>query len=143
MIVLDASAALELLLGSGQGARVHERIASANETLHVPHLIDLEIANAMRRWVGQGRITAKVTATGTVSALVTVQVGSQVSGRIAMLAADFNSQVKKGQVIAKIDPELRQYLVQELEVAAGADGNIDTREAALIESVRAALFFAS
>lgn len=45
--------------------------------------------------------------------------------------------------VAKIDPELRQYLVQELEVAAGADGNLDTREAALIESVRAALFFAS
>lgn len=44
--------------------------------------------------------------------------------------------------VAKIDPELRQYLVRELEVAAGADGNVDKREAALIESVRAALFFA-
>lgn len=58
MIVLDASAALELLLGSSQGARVRERIAPATETLHVPHLIDLEIANAARRWVRQGRITA-------------------------------------------------------------------------------------
>src|SRR4051812_35049689 len=56
--------------------------------------------------VERGRLTARVTATGTLSALVTVQVGSQVSGRIAELHADFNSQVKKGQVIAKIDPQL-------------------------------------
>jgi HlyD family secretion protein len=56
--------------------------------------------------VTRGSITAKVTATGTLSALVTVQVGSQVSGRIAQLSADFNSPVKKGQVIAKIDPQL-------------------------------------
>lgn len=56
--------------------------------------------------ITRGSITAKVTATGTLSALVTVQVGSQVSGRIAQLFADFNSPVKKGQVIAKIDPQL-------------------------------------
>jgi HlyD family secretion protein len=56
--------------------------------------------------ITRGAITAKVTATGTLSALVTVQVGSQVSGRIAQLFADFNSPVKKGQVIAKIDPQL-------------------------------------
>jgi HlyD family secretion protein len=56
----------------------------------------------------RGRIVAKVTATGTLSALVTVQVGSQVSGRIAALYADFNSSVKKGQRIAKIDPQLFQ-----------------------------------
>ena len=56
--------------------------------------------------VTRGNISSKVTATGTLSALVTVQVGSQVSGRIAELHADFNSAVKKGQVIAKIDPQL-------------------------------------
>ncbi|AXQ29334.1 efflux RND transporter periplasmic adaptor subunit [Solimonas sp. K1W22B-7] len=56
--------------------------------------------------VERGDVVAKVTATGTVSALVTVQVGSQVSGRIQELHADFNSQVKKGQLIAKIDPRL-------------------------------------
>src|SRR6478736_4481267 len=56
--------------------------------------------------VDRGAITAKVTATGTLSALVTVQVGTQVSGRIKELHADFNSQVKKGQVIAKIEPAL-------------------------------------
>ncbi|HEX9241519.1 MAG TPA: efflux RND transporter periplasmic adaptor subunit [Anaeromyxobacter sp.] len=56
--------------------------------------------------VDRGRLVAQVTATGTLSAIVTVQVGSQVSGRIAKLFVDFNSPVKKGQLIAKIDPEL-------------------------------------
>jgi HlyD family secretion protein len=56
--------------------------------------------------VDRGRIVAQVTATGTLSAIVTVQVGSQVSGRIARLYVDYNSPVKKGQLIAKIDPEL-------------------------------------
>lgn len=56
----------------------------------------------------RGDISAKVTATGTLSARVTVQVGSQVSGRVQELFADFNSQVKKGQVIAKLDARLLQ-----------------------------------
>jgi HlyD family secretion protein len=54
----------------------------------------------------RGRIVARVTATGTLSALVTVTVGAQVSGRIAEIKVDFNSPVKKGQLIAKIDPQL-------------------------------------
>jgi len=58
--------------------------------------------------VDRGRIIARVTATGILSALVTVQVGSQVSGSIQKLYADFNSPVKKGQLIAKIDPRLFQ-----------------------------------
>ncbi len=57
------------------------------------------------------RITTKVTATGTLSALVTVEVGSQVSGRIQELLVDFNSEVKKGQVIARLDPQLVQAAV--------------------------------
>lgn len=57
-------------------------------------------------------IAAKVTATGTLSARVTVQVGSQVSGRVLELFADFNSQVKKGQVIAKLDARLLQAALQ-------------------------------
>lgn len=63
--------------------------------------------------VGRGNITARVTATGTLSALVTVQVGSQVSGRIAQINVDFNSPVKKGQVIAKIDPQLFAAAVEQ------------------------------
>ncbi len=56
--------------------------------------------------VDRGSVVAKVTATGTLSALVTVQVGSQVSGRIQQLFVDYNSPVEAGQVIAKIDPQL-------------------------------------
>src|SRR5258708_40322413 len=56
--------------------------------------------------VERGRVIARVTATGTLSALVTVQVGAQVSGRIAVLKVDFNSRVKKGEVIARLDPQL-------------------------------------
>src|SRR5262245_4252065 len=56
--------------------------------------------------IDRGNIVAKVTASGTLSALVTVQVGSQVSGRLKEINADFNSQVKKGQIIARLDPQL-------------------------------------
>lgn len=61
----------------------------------------------------RGKIAAKVTATGTLSALVTVQVGSQVSGRIQEIYVDFNSPVKKGQVLAKIDPQLTEAAVNQ------------------------------
>ena len=56
--------------------------------------------------VERGDVTGRVTATGTMSALVTVQVGSQVSGRIAELYADFGQRVKRGQVIAKLDQRM-------------------------------------
>src|SRR6185369_15719570 len=52
----------------------------------------------------KGTVESTVTATGALNAVVTVQVGSQVSGTIQKLGADFNSQVKEGQVIAQIDP---------------------------------------
>ncbi|MCX7673577.1 MAG: efflux RND transporter periplasmic adaptor subunit [Thiobacillaceae bacterium] len=52
----------------------------------------------------EGRLSAAVSASGTLAARVTVQVGSQVSGQIAQLLADFNSPVKKGQIIARLDP---------------------------------------
>jgi HlyD family secretion protein len=51
----------------------------------------------------KGTVESTVTATGALNAVVTVQVGSQVSGTIAKLGADFNSQVKEGQIIAQID----------------------------------------
>ncbi|HEX2833983.1 MAG TPA: efflux RND transporter periplasmic adaptor subunit [Thermoanaerobaculia bacterium] len=54
--------------------------------------------------VDRGTVTLTVTATGTLSAVTTVQVGSQVSGVIARLYADFNSAVKKGQLLAELDP---------------------------------------
>ncbi|MBM7113610.1 efflux RND transporter periplasmic adaptor subunit [Archangium primigenium] len=67
----------------------------------------LELADVQRRTV-----EARVTATGTLSALVTVQVGSQVSGRIQEILVDYNSPVKKGQVIARIDPQLLQAALE-------------------------------
>ena len=56
--------------------------------------------------VDRGDIRQVVDATGTINAVTTVQVGSQVSGTISKLFADFNSHVKKGQVVAQIDPSL-------------------------------------
>jgi HlyD family secretion protein len=56
--------------------------------------------------VDRGPIVARVNATGTLSAKVTVQVGAQVSGRLSEILVDYNSEVKKNQVIARLDPEL-------------------------------------
>jgi len=87
--------------------------------------------------VDQGRIVARVTATGTVSALVTVQVGSQVSGRIAQILVDFNSQVKKGDVIAKIDPELFKAAVEQAKANyAAAKGNLEKAKAQALDAQR-------
>src|SRR5260370_8038047 len=61
--------------------------------------------------VTRGPITQAVTATGTLNPVVNVQVGSQVSGNVAKLFADFNSQVKAGQVVAQIAPALFQATV--------------------------------
>jgi HlyD family secretion protein len=63
--------------------------------------------------VDRGNVVARVTATGTLSALVTVQVGSQVSGRLLEIRVDFNSRVKKGEVIAKLDPRLFEAAVEQ------------------------------
>ena len=63
--------------------------------------------------VESGDVTATVTATGTVSALETVQVGSQVSGIISKIYVDFNSKVTKGQVIAELDPTSFQAQVDQ------------------------------
>src|SRR3569832_2919490 len=83
------------ILGGGAFAFVKWRKA------HAKPAVEFETAK-----VDKGRITSRVTAAGTLSALVTVQVGSQVSGRIQKLLVDFNSPVKKGQLIAQIVPLL-------------------------------------
>lgn len=75
--------------------------------------------------VDKGRIAPKVTATGTVSATVTVQVGSQVSGRVAALYADFNTPVDAGQTIAKIDPQLFEAALEQARANhMAAQGNL-------------------
>jgi HlyD family secretion protein len=63
--------------------------------------------------VSRGEIVESVGATGTLQAVTTVQVGSQVSGNIKALYADFNSIVKKGQVVAELDPSLIQTQIEQ------------------------------
>src|ERR1700687_895768 len=67
--------------------------------------------------VERGLIQASVTATGTLNAVVDVQVGSQVSGNIKGLFADFNTKVTKGQLVALIDPEAFQAQVDQAQAA--------------------------
>jgi len=73
--------------------------------------------------IERGEIASLVSATGTLSPVITVQVGSQVSGTIQHLYADFNSQVKKGELIAQIDPALFQARLAE------ADANLKSARA--------------
>src|SRR5499425_478033 len=82
-------------------------------------------ANYQIATVTRGPITQAVTATGTLNPVVNVQVGSQVSGNIAKLFVDFNSQVKAGQVVAQIDPALFQATVTQ------AEGDLASAQAAL------------
>ncbi len=62
--------------------------------------------------VTKGSVVATVTATGTLSAVTTVKVGSQVSGIIARLHADFNSEVRRGQLLAELDRRLERRRVE-------------------------------
>ena len=63
--------------------------------------------------VERGNVQASISATGNCNPVVTVQVGSQVSGDIKALYADFNTKVKKGQLVAEIDPEPFQARVDQ------------------------------
>ena len=92
--------------------------------------------------VERGAIHDVVEATGTINAVTTVQVGSQVSGSIAKLNADFNSRVRKGDVIALIDPALFEGAVQQAKAdldnaranLVAAKANVDKERAAAIQT---------
>jgi HlyD family secretion protein len=92
--------------------------------------------------VERGEIDDVVEATGTINAVITVQVGSQVSGTIAKLNADFNSRVRKGDVVALIDPALfKGALLQataDLENAranlVAARANLEKAKAGLVQT---------
>lgn len=56
MIVVDASALLEVLLNTAAGARIADRLFGGGETLHAPHLLDLEVAQVLRRYASAGEI---------------------------------------------------------------------------------------
>src|SRR5262245_33967163 len=75
--------------------------------------------------VERGNVEVTVSATGQVQAVVTVQVGSQVSGTVSWLGADFNSQVTNGQIIARLDPAIFQAQVD------NARANVVNAEAAV------------
>src|ERR1051325_8854176 len=77
------------------------------------------------RTIGWGPIAQSGPPTGTLNPVVNVQVGSQVSGNIAKLFVDYNSQVKAGQVVAQIDPALFQATVTQ------AEGDLASAQAAL------------
>jgi predicted nucleic acid-binding protein len=59
VIVLDASAAVDWLLQTNAGLLIEKRIYSRNETLHAPHLLDLEVAQVLRRLVREGTISTR------------------------------------------------------------------------------------
>jgi len=85
--------------------------------------------------VERGDIREVVEATGTINAVTTVQVGSQVSGTIAKLYVDFNSRVKKGQVVAELDQSLfRGTLLQAQADLANARANLAAAKANLVKA---------
>jgi HlyD family secretion protein len=80
--------------------------------------------------VSQGDINATVSATGTLNAVTTVSVGTQVSGQISDLLVDYNDHVKKGQLMARIDPTLAQQAV------ADAQANLEKTQAEGVQASR-------
>jgi len=83
--------------------------------------------------VTNGTIRITVNANGTLEALRTVQVGSQISGQISALHADYNSVVKQGQLLAEIDPRTFQsQVLTEQASSAAADARMQSAQADLL-----------
>jgi HlyD family secretion protein len=80
--------------------------------------------------VERGSIRSTVSATGTLNAVTTVSVGTQVSGQITQLLVDFNDHVKKGQLLARIDPTLAQQTVTD------AQANLEKARAQSLQASR-------
>src|SRR5665811_980505 len=86
--------------------------------------------------VQRGPIRNVVNATGTVQAVLTVQVGSRISGQIQALYADYNSVVKRGQLLAKIDPRNFEAQVEQAKAnMAAAEARVTTVEADLTNQI--------
>lgn len=117
-VPLWAIAAVVVVLVVGISAIFVHRTAAANEFFTEP--------------IQRGAIRNIVNATGTVQAVLTVQVGSQVSGQIQALYADYNSVVKHGQLLAKIDPRNFEAQVAQAKAnLAAAQAHVTTVEADL------------
>lgn len=83
--------------------------------------------------VGRGTIAKTISATGRLQALTTVQVGTQISGTVSEIYVDFNSPVKKGQVIARLDPsQVQAQLTQASANLAGAQASVATAQSAQV-----------
>ena len=89
--------------------------------------------------VERGEIVATISASGTLNAVTTVQVGSQISGRIKNLYADFNSRVEKGQLIARIDPDTFEAKVNQAKADVD-NARVTVKDAKIKRDSRAALF---
>lgn len=88
--------------------------------------------NYMLGRVEQGPVISRVSSTGTLNAVIMVMVGSQVSGQIKELLADFNTEVEAGQVVARIDPETFEARVLQAEAEISvAMANVEVQRAAL------------
>jgi len=87
----------------------------------------------------KGRLIASVSATGTLVPVVSVQVGSQVSGQLKEVLVDFNSQVTKNQLIARIDPESFEYRVRQAQADLDAARAQVATQQANIAAQRAAV----
>ena len=109
---LWATAVAVLAVAAAIGGYLYERHASVASPYQTAPVV-------------RGALIAGISATGTLNAVTTVQVGSQVSGQIKELHADFNSEVRSGQVIARIDPDIFQAQV--------------TQAAALLRAAQAAV----
>lgn len=87
--------------------------------------------------ISRGEVKSVVTATGTVNAVTTVSVGTQVSGTIRTLFADFNSPVKKGQLLAQIDPAtFRAQVDQARANLLSAQANLEKAGVAVVDARR-------
>jgi len=87
--------------------------------------------------VSKGDIREIVTASGTVNAVTTVLVGTQVSGTIKHIYVDFNSQVKRDQLIARIDPAIFEAQVEQARAnLLSARANLEKADAALVDAKR-------
>jgi HlyD family secretion protein len=89
--------------------------------------------------VERGPLTAAVSATGNLNAVILVQVGSQVSGQILVLNADFNTVVRKGQIIARLDPAMFQAQVNQAKAQLDAAKAAVNNQEAAVEKTRADL----
>jgi HlyD family secretion protein len=87
--------------------------------------------------VSRGSIVEAIAATGTLEAVTTVEVGSQVSGTIQELKADFNSIVRKGQVLARLDPSLFETALEQARAnLAKSEADVERLNVALTDADR-------